>query len=116
MVFGVNTAGKERVLYRFGEGADGAGPYAGLVMDAKGNLYGTTNQGGASGYGTVFKVDKTGKETLLHTFTGVGGDGAFPYDDLLLDAKGNLYGTTASGGSAECNGGSGCGLVFRLTP
>ena len=55
-------------------------------------------------------VDKTGKETVLHTFTGAGGDGAYPYDDLVQDAKGNLYGTTFSGGS------NGRGLVFVLTP
>jgi uncharacterized repeat protein (TIGR03803 family) len=95
---------------------DGAYPYAGLVPDAQGNLYGTTNQGGVSSLGTVFKLDTTGMETVLHTFTGVGGDGAFPHDNLLLDAKSNVYGTTFNGGTGECIGGSGCGLVFRLTP
>jgi hypothetical protein len=61
-------------------------------------------------------MDKSGKETVLHTFTGVGGDGMFPYDDLLLDAKGNLYGTTFNGGTGGCFSGAGRGLVFRVTP
>jgi uncharacterized repeat protein (TIGR03803 family) len=115
-VFKLHKSGKETLMYGFSGGTDGANPYAGLVRDAKGNLYGTTNQGGASGFGTVFKLDKNGKETLLHTFTGAGGDGAFPYDDLVRDAKGNLYGPTFSGGSSNCNGGAGCGIVFMLTP
>lgn len=116
-VFKLDCASKETVLYSFRGGTDGAYPYAGLVRDGEGNLYGTTNQGGASSYGTVFKVDKTGTETLLHTFTGVVGDGAFPYDDLLLDAKGNnLYGTTFSGGSSGGYQNLGYGVVFRQTP
>jgi len=116
-VFKLDNAHTETVLYSFSGGTDGAYPYAGLVRDAAGNLYGTTNQGGASGYGTVFKVDKTGKETLLHTFTGTGGDGAYPYDDLVRSANGNLYGTTFSGGAnANVCGEYGCGIVFMLTP
>lgn len=109
-------AAKERVLYGFAGGTDGANPYGGLVADAEDNLYGTTNQGGASSYGTVFKLDKTGHETLLHTFTGTGGDGTFPYDGLVRDAKGNLYGTARGGGSNGCYQGSGCGIVFMQTP
>src|SRR5208337_332406 len=65
----------ESVLYSFQGGGDGAGPYAGLVLDAQGNLYGTTYAGGnpactleGPGCGTVFKVDTTGKETVLHSF------------------------------------------------
>lgn len=115
-VFKLDNTNTETVLYSFSGGTDGAYPYAGLVRDAEGNLYGTTNQGGASGYGTVFKVDKTGKEAVLHTFTDVGGDGASPYDDLLLDAKGNLYGTAADGGNGGCYNNLGCGIVFMLTP
>ena len=115
-VFKVDSAHSETVIHSFSGGADGSYPYAGLVLDEEGNLYGTTNQGGASGYGTVFQVDKAGKETVLHTFTGTGGDGASPYDDLLLDAKGNLYGTAADGGNSGCYNNLGCGIVFRLTP
>jgi len=79
------------------------------VLDAQGNLYGTTNRGGASYYGTVFKLDTAGKETVLYSFTG-GADGGYPYAGLVLDAQGNLYGTTYGGGAA------GFGTVFKLTP
>jgi uncharacterized repeat protein (TIGR03803 family) len=80
-----------------------------LIRDAKGNLYGTTVGGGASGIGNVFKLDTTGKETLLHSFTGTGGDGQYPETDLVRDSKGNLYGTTLTGGD-----GNGHGTVFKL--
>jgi uncharacterized repeat protein (TIGR03803 family) len=108
-VFKLDKTGKETVLYSFTEGADGGYPLAGLVRDAKGNLYGTTESGGASDYGTVFKVDSTGKETVLHSFNG-STDGGSPYAGLLRDAKGNFYGTTSTGGA------SGYGTVFKLTP
>jgi uncharacterized repeat protein (TIGR03803 family) len=79
-------------------------------MDAKGNLYGTTTSGGASGYyGTVFKVSATGEETVLHNFTNGPTDGAYPEGGLVLDAEGNLYGTTTSGGSS-----GGGGTVFKI--
>jgi uncharacterized repeat protein (TIGR03803 family) len=87
-----------------------------LVRDAAGNLYGTTFAGGdvhcspISGCGTVFKLNTSGKLTTLHRFTG-GKDGAYPYyGSLVIDASGNLYGTTFGGGS------SGHGVVFKLTP
>src|SRR5271157_685543 len=67
------------VLYSFAGGADGAYPVAGLVLDSSGNLYGTTNEGGENGYGTVFVVDSADKETLLHSFTNRQGDGAYPW-------------------------------------
>jgi len=109
-VFKLDKTGKETVLYSFtGTGGDGLWPSAGVVQDVKGNLYGTTYLGGASGYGTIFKVDKTGKETVLHSFA-YETDGEFPVCDLLLDAKGNLYGTATYGGS------DGYGTVFELTP
>jgi uncharacterized repeat protein (TIGR03803 family) len=98
--------GKLTVLHTFAGGKDGAIPYAGVVRDRAGNLYGTTNQGGGSGLGTVFKLDKNGKETVLHRFSGLP-DGALPGAGLILDAAGNLYGTTAAGGS-------GAGTVFKL--
>src|SRR5271157_5755669 len=96
----------ESVLYSFtGYPGDGAIPYAGLVRDAQGNLYGTTSGGGASSAGTVFKVDTTGKETVLYSFTVGGQDGVLPYAGLVRDAQGNLYGTTSYGG-----GGVTCGI------
>src|ERR1700675_318852 len=106
-VFKVDANGNETVLYSFtGTGADGATPYAGLVRDAQGNLYGTTSSGGAYNHGTVFKLDVNGNETVLHTFTGA--DGATPYAGLVRDAQGNLYGTTSNGGAYNH------GTVFTL--
>jgi uncharacterized repeat protein (TIGR03803 family) len=127
VVFKVDpTTRKETVLYKFTGGADGAGPRAGLIFDAKGNLYGTTYNGGnnvnscdgsgGSGCGVVFKVDPTTrKETVLYTFTG-GADGAGPTGGLIFDAKGNLYGTTYNGGDLNLCYSGGCGVVFKLTP
>jgi uncharacterized repeat protein (TIGR03803 family) len=99
------------VLYSFKGGADGATPKAGLLRDAAGNLYGTTYYGGTSNFGTVFKLDTTGEETVLHSFTGVP-DGRYPYAGLVRDAAGNLYGTTYYGGASNCF--LGCGTVFML--
>jgi uncharacterized repeat protein (TIGR03803 family) len=116
------------VLYSFaGYPTDGAGPGAGLLMDASGNLYGTTSFGGkvngahcgSSGYigcGTVFKLDTSGVESVLHNFTGA--DGTTPRANLIMDANGSLYGTTAFGGNLQDCGGNGltgCGVVFRLS-
>jgi len=97
---------KESVLYSF-TGADGK-PEPDLILDAKGNLYGTTRQGGASNDGVVFKVSSKGKFAVLYSFTGA--DGAKPEPHLILDAKGNLYGTTSQGGASNV------GVVFKLTP
>jgi uncharacterized repeat protein (TIGR03803 family) len=113
-VFKLDTFGNETVLHSFagpdtgGPGSDGAIPRSRLVIDNKGNLYGTTLYGGPSGYGTVFKVDSSGNETLLHSFTNSGGDGAVPFEGLLMDKVGNLYGTTTRGGSFDL------GTVFKL--
>jgi len=123
-VFKVDKTGTETVLYRFTGGTDGANPFAGLVRDGVGNLYGTTYQGGNTGCqsqmggcGTVFKVDTTGKETVLYSFTG-GTDGETPFSGLLRDAAGDLYGTTAAGGTKNKNvcASSGCGVVFKIHP
>jgi uncharacterized repeat protein (TIGR03803 family) len=103
---------KETVLYRFTGGADGAFPWAGLVMDASGNLYGTTNAGGAYGEGVVFKLAGA-KETVLHAFTG-GNDGGAPAAGTLINANGSLYGTAVYGGDINCNPDP-CGVVFQLT-
>jgi uncharacterized repeat protein (TIGR03803 family) len=101
------------VLHAFRSSPDGAGPISGLVMDEAGNLYGTTIFGGSSNGGTVFKVDTTGKETVLHRFTELD-DGIFPESNLVRDAAGNLYGTTSQGGGTEWCGGHGCGTVFKV--
>ncbi len=108
-VFKVDTNGTESVLYSFTGSPDGAYPYAGLVRDATGNLYGTTYYGGTSGYGTVFQVDTSGTESVLYSFTGGTTDGCYPYGGLLQDKAGNLYGTTDGCGA------SGQGTVFNLS-
>ena len=101
--------GKETVLYTFTGGADGSTPYGGVIPNKAGKLFGTTEQGGTSTYGTIFGLDpRTGTETVLHDFTGP--EGAFPLDGLTQDSAGNLYGTTNSGGSNDW------GVVFRLHP
>ncbi len=110
-VFKLDTSDNETVLYSFCSQtgcADGEGPLSNLIMDAQGNLYGTTNEGGANGYGTVFKVDASGNETVLYSFTGIVGDGSNPSAGLMMDAQGNLYGTTYSGGAR------GYGTVFAV--
>lgn len=106
VVFKVDTSGHERVLYTFTGGKDGAQPN-GVIRDGKGDLYGTASDGGTSGAGVVFKVDPRGHETVLHTFSG-GDDGGSPYAGVILDSKGNLYGTTGFGGSADG------GVVFKV--
>ena len=92
IVFKVDAAGKETVLYSF-DGKHGQDPVAGLVQDAQGNLYGTTEMGGSAGLGTAFKLTSTGKETVLHNFDG-GATGSLPKGRFLRDSSGNLYSTT----------------------
>ena len=97
-VFKVTASGEETLLYRF-SGSNGDGfPQFGVVRDSSGNLYGTTQNGGPNNAGTVFKIDPSGKKTVLYSFTG-SADGATPMAGAVLDAKGNLYGTTSGGGS-----------------
>jgi uncharacterized repeat protein (TIGR03803 family) len=113
-VFKLDKKGRFTVLNSFAGGTDGRGPVAGLYRDAAGNLYGTTSEGGGSDWGTVFKLDTTGKETVLYRFSG-GADGGAPMAGLIQDAAGNLYGTTSYGGVTNCGGGP-CGVVFKLDP
>lgn len=105
----------EKVLYTFTGGNDGGNPYAGLIMDGQGNLYGTTVYGGAYNYGAVVRLSPgTGgqwTETVLHSFNFDGIDGFRPYSSLVRDAAGNLYGTTNIGGAY---GVYGFGTVFEL--
>lgn len=112
-VFRIDTAGTETVLYTFKGGADGANPAAGLV-DVDGVLYGTTQNGGKSGEGTIFSLNEDGSnERVIHSFGG-GSDGSRPVAGLL-DVKGTLYGTTSKGGGSGCRG-AGCGTVFAFSP
>ncbi len=98
-------------LHAFGGSGDGQYPSAGLIMDSSGNFYGTTSQGGANGYGTVFElVNSSGSysEKVLYSFTDSNGDGVNPEAALSMDSSGNLYGTTWGGGANSA------GTVFEL--
>jgi uncharacterized repeat protein (TIGR03803 family) len=91
------------------------------VLDKTGNLYGITVFGGiysdcnGGTCGTVFKLDTSGGETVLHSFTG-GADGAFPEAGLAIDSGGTLYGTAEHGGDLSCEPSYGCGVVFEISP
>ena len=100
-------AANESVIYSFAGGQDGEYADTDLVMDASGNLYGTSVEGGAHASGTVWKLSPNGNSwthTVLYSFTG-GTDGGEPYKGVTLDAQGNLYGTAVTGGGGGC----GCG-------
>jgi uncharacterized repeat protein (TIGR03803 family) len=105
-VFSITAGGKEKVLYSFGNGADGGQPQRALV-DVKGTLYGTTFTGGAYSDGTVFTITLGGKEKVLFSFDG--NDGLIPSG--LVDVSGTLYGTTEAGGGFPSDGN-----VFSITP
>ena len=112
-----------KVLYRFGAYPDGNSPLGGLLMDAAGNLSAPPHTRGSHDgcpgkwqCGTVFKLDTNGVETVLYNFTGP--DGSNPTSNLIMDANGDLYGTTEFGGdTSNCVGTSyaGCGAVFKLS-
>jgi uncharacterized repeat protein (TIGR03803 family) len=110
---GANGKWSEKVLHSF-NGDNGRGPQAGLILDASGNLYGTTEL-----IGTVFELIKSAKggwtEKVLHRF-GKGEDGTNPDASLIFDAAGNLYSTTFGGGANTCLPNGGCGIVFQLSP
>jgi len=108
------AAPTEKLLHSFNpNGSDGLIPYAGLIFDGSGNLYGTTEYGGSEGAGTVFELtpsaNGTWTEKVLHSF-GKGLDGVIPIAGVIFGANGHLYGTTYAGGS------EGVGTVFELTP
>ena len=121
VVFKVTPNGEETVLYSFRGGTDGAGPTASLIRDAAGGFYGTTyaggnpdcSFGGGSGCGTIFRLDASGKETVLYRFHN-GNDGAAPGGALYRDRSGNLWGTAQFGGNTNCSILTNCGTVFRL--
>jgi uncharacterized repeat protein (TIGR03803 family) len=106
VVYKLSSSGTETVLYNFTGGTDGGYPYAPVIRDSKGNLYGTTFRGGTDSCGVVFKVNTAGKETVLHSFAGGSSDGCYPFQGVIMDKKGNLYGTT------YYDGAHGNGTVF----
>lgn len=104
---------KEEILYSFKSGSAGFSPYAGVVIDNAGNLYGTTDSGGSGcGCGVIYRLAPSANNkwryTVLHSFAGA--DGAIPAGNLVLDKKGNLYGGTVLGGIY------GGGVIFELSP
>jgi len=122
-VFDVSSSGAERVMHRF-DGGDGKIPYSKLIA-VGGVLYGTTTGGGpgycdgSTGYGcgVIFRMNAAGKEDVLYDFMGnySAGDGAYPYAGLTA-LNGSLYGVTVAGGQSSCEGGYGCGTVFKIAP
>jgi uncharacterized repeat protein (TIGR03803 family) len=112
-VFELSPSGTETVRHSFAaRHTDGHYPYAGLLMDTTGNLYATAQSGGAKGLGTVFKLSPNGNETLLYSFCVLAAcaDGYHPRAGLIMDTKGNLYGTAFDGGAYDA------GAVFELSP
>jgi uncharacterized repeat protein (TIGR03803 family) len=111
-VFRISPSGSYTSLYSFaGSPSDGSHPVAGLTQGSDGNFYGTTEGGGAKGYGTVFRISPSGNETNLYSFSN-SPDGLAPRAGLVQGSDGNFYGTTAGGGTNTCN----CGTVFRISP
>ncbi len=108
VVYRVSTSGKEKVLYQFKAGNDGAHPQFGPLVAVNGELYGTTYQGGTGGAGAVFEMTTAGAEHVIYSFKG-GADGEYPYAGLT-PLNGTLYSTTYQGGS------NGFGTVFKLKP
>lgn len=124
VVFKIDPSGNESVVYAFPPpgGTDGRYPEGRVIVDRAGNLYGTTSGGGntscggGDGCGTVFKIDKSGNESVLYRFNG-GTDGEFPDAGVVRDSAGELYGTTYHGGGRGCHDvfGRGCGIVFKVS-
>ena len=107
-VFKLAPGNRYQQIHSFSRGEDGCSPVGALVWDDEGNLYSTTYQGGAYGFGTVFKLDRQGNLTVLYAFGASSPDGAHPNGGLVRDSAGNLYGTTRDGGAF------GDGSVYEL--
>jgi len=107
-VYKLSANGVFSSLYSFTGGSDGGSPYAGVIQETDGNLYGTTEAGGANGDGTVYRITTSGSLTTLYSFTG-GNDGAHPYAPLVGGTDGFLYGAT------ETDGSNGVGTVFQIS-
>jgi uncharacterized repeat protein (TIGR03803 family) len=113
-IFRITPSGTLTTLYNFCSQlncTDGYGTYAGLLLAADGNFYGTSHYGGAHGDGTIFRITPGGAFTTLHAFTGYPNDGANPIGGLMQATDGNFYGTTPSGGAHFLGG-----TIFQMTP
>lgn len=109
-VYKLTATGEEKVLFSFRGTDNGDNPWAGVVRDSAGNLYGTANHGSPVGTGSVYKLNSSGKLTMLHVFGPWNGtDGAWPQAGLLRDSAGNLIGTTWQGGGFPW-----CGAVYKV--
>ena len=107
-IFKISPSGAKTILYSFGKSAnDGEKPYGSVILDSSGNLYGTTNEGGAYGDGTLFKMSGSGVMTILYSFGASATDGQNPSGAIVLDNAGNIFGTTQNGGA------NGTGAVFK---
>lgn len=109
IIWKATKQGKETILHNFAGGPnDGAYPYIGVSLDAKGNIYGTTTEGGTDKlHGVAYELSKGGTLTLLHSFTY--SDGAYPYGPVLVDSNGDVYGTALGGGTGRH------GIVWSIT-
>jgi uncharacterized repeat protein (TIGR03803 family) len=110
------------VLYTFTGSSTGGEPVAGVTLDQKGNLFGTTYLGGTFGYGIVYELTPPARkgrpwaESVLYSFDPTGNNGNTPASLLIFDSSGNIYGTTPGGGDPNCQAGIGCGVVYELSP
>jgi uncharacterized repeat protein (TIGR03803 family) len=111
------------VVHNFTGGSDGANPIAGVTLDSAGNIYGTTSAAGRKGFGTVYRLVRSGPNWLfylVYTFNGLtqnSTDGSAPYSRVVIGPDGFLYGTTHSGGNGQgCKALHGCGTVYSVKP
>jgi uncharacterized repeat protein (TIGR03803 family) len=108
-----------QVIHSFTGGDDGGVPVFGITFDEAGNLYSTTYQGGAFGYGNVFELIPNShgnySERVLHQFSG-DPDGTNPFGGVIFDSAGNIFGTTTYGGDNQCFNAPGCGILYELRP
>jgi uncharacterized repeat protein (TIGR03803 family) len=110
VLYELSRSGKFKVLHSFRGGAnDGCYPDGSVLQDGIGNFYGTTARCGSNNIGIIWKVNKQGKEIILHNFTGYPSDGAFPVAGLARDSQGNLYGVATGGGA------HGGGALYELS-
>src|ERR1700724_148825 len=109
-LFAASSAAQTFKVFHSFSFSDGSSPNGDLLPDTASNFYGTTQFGGSSNRGVVFKLDAKGNETILYTFSG-GADGGIPIGRVISDSAGNLYGITSLGGDPTCS----CGTVYKLT-